>query len=233
MLNRLACPVLQADWLYNKQIFNNFQFPVNFAVIAMFLLCFHTPSLSFSRPPFISLPIPLCLSMCMCMSVSVCLCLSLSLSVSLCLCLSLSLSLSLCLCLSLSLSLALSLSLSRSLSLSLALPACLSLCLSVCFCLSVSLFLVENLILAYPPHHIFVILSVSYKCLLARNSEDYSVSICWYYAFITYNCLKQLCGSLQCGRHRLVADTNHRMPFPVKVTMSPTENVACSAPALG
>ena len=48
-----------------------------------------------------------------------------------------------------------------SVSLSLSLSDCLSVCLSV----SVSLSLIENLVtvLAYPPHHMFVILSVSYK----------------------------------------------------------------------
>ena len=35
---------------------------------------------------------------------------------------------------------------------------CLSVSVSLCLCLS----LVENIVLAYPPHHIFVILSVSY-----------------------------------------------------------------------
>ena len=77
--------------------------------------------------------------------------------------------LSVCLCLSLSL--------------------CLTVCLSLCLPLSLSLWKSSVIMSAYPPHHIFVILNVSYK-FIVWHSQKYFVAACRY-AFINKNCLNQ------------------------------------------
>ena len=71
---------------------------------------------------------------------------------------------------------------------------------------------VKNLVLAYQPHDIFLILSVSYKFICLTLPEIFCY--CLLYAFINNNCLHQWQQQQQNPTHKKRTKTKQHLPPP-------------------